>query len=193
MKRYGFLLSIQNVAMLLILVVMIGATGGTGYYMYTNSRNENIKIQAHTLDKALVAYARKHKGIDREKLKASVVTNNYGAVYQQRQDFPLRLTSKGAVYNNTSDLDSGDDFGYILRKIEFFEGTEAAFKTKPENHLYKFFYQPLDEYGNVLEKTSERPAAFYKLLVYIKSFQGGVTLYESPGSYNKLPKKITGK
>lgn len=193
MKSNGFLLSVQNVAMLLILVVLIGATGGTGYYMYTNSRNENIKVQAHTLDKALVAYARNHKGIDREELKTSIVTNNYGAVYQQRQDFPLKLTSKGAMYNNTSMVDSGEDFGYILRKIEFFDGTEAAFRTKPENHLYQFFYQPLDEYGNVLKNSSRRPAAFYKLMVYIKTFGGGVTLYESPGSYTQLPERITGK
>ena len=193
MKYNGFLLSIQNVAMLLILVIMIVATGGTGYYMYTNSRNENIKAQAHTIDKALIAYARKHKGIDREKLKTSIVTNNYGPVYQQRFDFPLKLSSHGALYNNTTNMDGGEDFGFILRKIVFFDGTEAAFKTKPENHLYQFYYQPLDEYGNVLGSTAERPAAFYRLMVYIKTFQGGVYLYESPGSYSQLPEHITGK
>lgn len=193
MKRAGFFLTLQATIFIIILCIVIAMTGGGAYYAYNNARNNNIKNQAQSIDKALTAYAQRHKGIDRKKLKASVVNNNYGPIYEQQLDFPIKLTNKGAIYNNRSDIVSGDDFGFIDRSIRFFDGTEAAFKTSPENHLYQFFYIPLDESGNKLSPSDKAPVAFYQLMVYIKTFQGGVTLYESPGSYSHLPAKLVHK
>ncbi len=193
MKRAGYYLTIQATVYIAILCIVIAMTGGGAYYAYNNARNNSIRTQAHSIDKALIAYAQRHKGIDRKKLKLSVVDNNYGPVYAQQLDFPVKLTNKGAIYNNRSNMANGEDLGFIDRNIQFFEGTEAAFKASPEEHLYQFLYVPLDESGNTLSTTDKSPVAFYKLMVYIKSSQGGITLYESPGSYNNLPAKLTNK
>ena len=190
MKLTGFYLSVHFVLYLVIICIAMAAVGGGSYYAYNNVRNENIRAQAQAIDKSLISYAQRHKGINRNKLKKSIVNDNYGPVYEQQLDFPVKLTNKGAIYNNRGNMTSGEDFGFVDRKIQFFEGNETSFQANPEEHLYQFLYVPLDENGNELSSTDTEPVACYKLLVYIKTFQGGVVLYESPGSYNNLPAKF---
>lgn len=199
-KRRGLILSFDSILFLLIFTVLLGGAVFGARYMYFSHRLTATFLQASAVDSALWEYAHAHEAVDytpiapysRMPIKDGHLRYDYKHYpevlsYGLTREYPMTIHEAGVIANQRGGdngvTDDGLDFGYFHQKIQFCKDGE---KPGPDA-LYKFYYIPLDMYGNPVNPGNPDSEGFpvcqYALIVAVRSETGDTLYYLSKGSY----------
>lgn len=179
MEKKGAVFSFSSIVIMTIVIILLAVGVNSGYYLVNSWRANAVKSQADEIDRALVSYAKHHKGVQDKGMYYN--DDDSKLIYSKTQDYPLYLDSFGQISERNQGSAASDDYGIMDAKIEFCKENE-----EPQSNLYKFKYTPRDRSGNVITVSSPNPAAYYTLEVYYRNEKGDIIRYVSPGSYENI-------
>lgn len=178
-KKKGAVISFSVIAVMAICITLLFVGVSTGYYLVNSWRANAIMAQADEIDKALVSYARHHKGVHDNGMHYDSAQAKL--VYTREQDYPLYLDDFGEIAEKANGSSEEEYHGFLSTKIKFCKEGED-----PRYNLYKFKYTPLDGNGQEITVTSSSPIVYYNLEVFYKNEKGDIIRYVSPGSYENI-------
>lgn len=173
MKRKAAYLSLQIVGVLLIISIVLASSLSVGQYFLNNSRLENSKMIAKSIDYALFEYGGSHKTVDRDSIAFD--SENNQLVYNDAREYPLKIGKNGVIYNQHGALNESLDLGYLGSEIEWITTNNPDLES--EDNLYKFYYTPLDIDGNKVTNLADTPVNGYRIEVGVKNGEGKTRTY----------------
>ena len=187
MKCKGAYLTLEIIGVLLLISIVIVSSISLGQYFINNSKLENSKIIAKSIDYAIFEYGNSHKTINRESITFN--SDNNKLIYNNDREYPLKIGENGIIYNQHGALKESLDLGYLGTEIEWITSNSPDLES--DDNLYKFYYTPLDIEGNKITDLADTSVNGYKIEVGVKKGNGKTATYciERIGS-NELSEKL---